>query len=232
MIAVRFWMNHVSSCTRCSLCVLCIKHIYTHAEHINCVFATTQLVSISIEKSNSERQLILVVSSNSIEFHSLILFVSCSNDIKIMGKTKETPREFCARIVKEFPDTFRTDKLVLFCNYCECPVTAEKLSHVKQHIATEKHKKKVEVQSGRGSSVRQSLLTEHQQPRPQPKINEFDMDFCKMMLEANIPLKKANHPSVVSFFEKHTKKTIPTEYTLRQKCVLILYDDCITTVFI
>lgn len=60
-----------------------------------------------------------------------------------MDKTKETPREFCARIVKEFPDTFRTDKLVLFCNYCECPVTAEKLSHVKQHIATEKHKKKL-----------------------------------------------------------------------------------------
>lgn len=60
-----------------------------------------------------------------------------------MGKTKETLRGFLSRMVQEFPGTFRTDKSVLYCLHCGISVSADKISHVKQHIATEKHKKKL-----------------------------------------------------------------------------------------
>lgn len=147
-----------------------------------------------------------------------------------MGKTNETFREFCARIIRENPGTFRTDNSILFCSYCEHALPgASKTSHVKQHINSEKHKKKVDERnnpSTSGSSARQTLLVEHQQPRPELKINELSMDLCKTFMEANIPLKKTSHPSVVKFHGKYTGKTMPSESTLRQKYVPILYDEC------
>ena len=58
-----------------------------------------------------------------------------------MGKVKETNREFCSRMVVEFTGTFRTDGQILFCNFCESSlVGASKISHVKQHIGSVKHK--------------------------------------------------------------------------------------------
>lgn len=51
------------------------------------------------------------------------------------------------------------------------------------------------------------------------------MDLCKTFIEANIPLNKASHPSVVNFLEKYTKKTAPSVDTLRRKYVPVLYDD-------
>lgn len=164
---------------------------------------------------------------SSLEFRfslSALLF----DNFNTMGKTKETPREFRARMVREYPAVFRTDNSILFCKYCECEVTADKLSHVKQHIATKTHQSNVEKKDrpNSGPSLQQSLLTQNQQPQ---KINEFEMDFCKMFLEANIPLKKAVHPSVVQFFEKYTKKTLPSEFTLRNKYVPHLYDECMAS---
>lgn len=56
-------------------------------------------------------------------------------------------------------------------------------------------------------------------------MNPFNMEMCKMFIEANIPLKKVAHPSVVHFFETFTKNTMPCETTLRQKYVPILYEN-------
>lgn len=53
-----------------------------------------------------------------------------------------------------------------------------------------KREKSVELRDQNDSSAQQSLLTEHQQTRPEQKVNEFDMDLYEMFLEANIPLKK------------------------------------------
>lgn len=139
-----------------------------------------------------------------------------------MGKTKESQREFFARMAKDHPGVLRSDNTVLYCLVCDCSVSATQKSHVVQHIRSQTHTKKVESQSQ--STSRQTLLTEHQQPRTE-KINEFSMDVCKSFLEANIPLKKAAHPSVKNLFEKYTKKTMPSESVLRQKFVSILYNE-------
>ena len=140
-----------------------------------------------------------------------------------MSKTKETHRQFCTRMVRDYPDTLRTDDSILFCKICECALPgATKISHIKQHISSVKHKQN--IPSTTTSTARQTLLKE---TFVDQKTNEFSMDLCKTFIEANIPLKKTSHPSVVSFLEKYTGKTIPSESTLRQKYVPILYKECI-----
>lgn len=49
------------------------------------------------------------------------------------------------------------------------------------------------------------------------------MDLCKTFLEANIPLYKVNHQSVVKFIEKYTSNSAPNQNTLRQTYVPHLY---------
>lgn len=51
------------------------------------------------------------------------------------------------------------------------------------------------------------------------------MDLAKCFLEANIPLHKISNPSVKHFLEKHTKYTVPSESTLRTKCLPKLYEE-------
>lgn len=44
-------------------------------------------------------------------------------------------------------------------------------------------------------------------------------------MEANIPLNKIAHPSVVQFLEKYTEDSVPSESTLRNKYVDILCNE-------
>lgn len=139
-----------------------------------------------------------------------------------MPKVKETASEFLSRMRREYPGVFRTDNSVLFCIYCNHTVTGNKLFNVKQHIAGNKHKEAAKRRTA-GQSA-QTLLPEYQQTQ---RINPFNMDLCQTFIEANIPLKKVSHPSVVKFLEKYTSNTMPCESTIRQKYVPILYNTCI-----
>lgn len=140
-----------------------------------------------------------------------------------MPKPKESKSVFIARMLSEYPGVFRADDSVLFCKYCSCTVNADKTFLVSQHVGTARHKKAVELRNG-SSSKSQTLLTEFKQP---PKMNEYNADLCKALLDTNIPLYKVNHPSFSGFLEKYTKKSTPSETVLRQKYVPSIYDDCI-----
>lgn len=124
-----------------------------------------------------------------------------------MPKEKETQREFNFRIVRQFPKVFRADENVLFCLLCDCNVPTKKLFGVKQHIETSKH---------------QTLVTSFQNSTPE--VDPFHMDMCQAFLEANIPLHKVSHPSIVKFLEKYTKKSVPSVSTLRNKYVDTIYE--------
>lgn len=142
-----------------------------------------------------------------------------------MGRTKETVKEFCARIVAEYKGTFRTDNSILLCNFCGTALTGHKTSNVKTHIESKMHKKAVELANAKDKAektAKQTLITEHQKPQ---QINTFNLDICNTFLEANIPLKKISHPSVVNFVEKYTGKSMPSESSVRQKYVPILYNE-------
>lgn len=138
---------------------------------------------------------------------------------------KESVRSFCARIIREYPGTFRTDLKFLYCVYCDCPLSGNKTSNVKQHLTTTKHQKAVETKK-KGDAFKQTLVADHLHPKPPDK---FRMDLCKTFLEADIPLKKISHPSVVQFIENYTGKAMPSESTLRQKFVPHLYNERIET---
>lgn len=138
---------------------------------------------------------------------------------------KETQGEFILRITETFPKIFRADRSILYCSFCDCVVSAKKLFQVKQHIDSMKHKAAEEREKNQ-NSVRQSLLADFQ-PKPGPKLSEFNMDLCKTLLEANIPLFKLNHPSLVKFIEKHTSQSVPDESTLRRNYVPHLYEKMI-----
>lgn len=102
----------------------------------------------------------------------------------------------------EFPNIFHTDKSALFCKFSECALTGQKVSNVKQHIATKRHKNAVDTMN-KSKKFKQTLIAEQQ---PAQKINPFNMDICKTFLEANIPLKKISHPSVKNFVAKYPVK--------------------------
>lgn len=138
-------------------------------------------------------------------------------------RRKESHREFILRMVKQYPKEFRSDKSVLYCIICDCVVNAEKISQVTQHVGGKTHRELVERKKNKSASATQTLVTSYQNT-PGPKLSEFNMDLCKMMLEANIPLNKVAHPSVVTFIEKHTKHSAPNQSTLRKNYVSHLHE--------
>jgi hypothetical protein len=60
--------------------------------------------------------------------------------------------------------------------------------------------------------------------------SNFANDLCDAFISANIPLHKLNNPKLTSFLGKYTQQHIPSETTVRKKCVPMLYDDVLTEV--
>lgn len=145
-----------------------------------------------------------------------------------MPKHKETQSAFNRRMTNDFPGIFRCDGSVLFCLLCDTNISAKQLFEVKQHMKTGKHAASAKRKSQGKSNTNQTLLTTLQETIDENRNSSgFAMDLTKCFLEANIPLKKITHPAVVKFVEKHTKYTPPSEGTMRNKYLPILYDNCV-----
>lgn len=145
-----------------------------------------------------------------------------------MPKAKESKSAFYRRMAKEYPGTFRSDDSVLFCLLCDSNVNAKQLCQIKQHLETTKHLDSVERKGKGAANKSQTLLTTLQETTDQNRnSSQFAMDLTKSFLEANIPLHKISHPSIVKFVEKHTKYAAPSETTLRTKYLPVLYNECI-----
>lgn len=147
-----------------------------------------------------------------------------------MGKEKETLDLFFQRIVDEYKGEFRTDGKVLFCLMCDCEVAAKQKSQVKQHRSTAKHLAGGERKSKDDSSKKtQALLTTMNMGGDVNRnVNKFAMDLTKAFIQSNIPLYTIRHPSMVNFLETHTKYGVPSETTLRNKCLPKIYEECMT----
>lgn len=70
--------------------------------------------------------------------------------------------EFLSRIMKDYPGIFRIIRANLFCIYCNCTVTADKLFSIKQHLATFKHIKAKKLRSKNTEVQTLTLLTSDQ----------------------------------------------------------------------
>lgn len=144
-----------------------------------------------------------------------------------MPKTKEPIDKFLKRVLADHPNTFRCDDTVLFCLMCDETVNAKQSSQVLQHIKTTKHKANVERKTKNGIIKTQSLLTTLRSPEQDRSASEFAMDLTRTFLKSNIALNKLMNPSMIEFIEKYTKFAAPSRTTLRDKCVPVLYDECI-----
>lgn len=69
--------------------------------------------------------------------------------------------------------------------------------------------------------MKQSFLTNL------PTKSTFNMDLCKALLAANIPLNKLSNSKFREFLEKYTGKHIPHESTLRKGYVDNVYNETI-----
>lgn len=137
---------------------------------------------------------------------------------------KETQSEFLLRMVKLYPKVFRTDNKVLYCVCCNTTVLGAKKFQIDQHLSGKKHKIFEEKQAKKSQSANVQTLVTNFQNTPGPKLSEFNIDLCQMLLETNTPLYRVNHPSFVSFIEKYTQHTVPTDTSLRQKYVPHLHE--------
>jgi len=115
---------------------------------------------------------------------------------------------------------FSTDNKVMICKVCETKVSSEKRFSISQHIASDKQVRGVQRFKRKEGNKKIQLLV--------PSISkksEYNLDLCKAMLAANIPLNKLSNPQFRSFLEKYTMKDTPVESTLR-----LGYVDIVTSI--
>ncbi|KAJ4435470.1 hypothetical protein ANN_18086 [Periplaneta americana] len=123
--------------------------------------------------------------------------------------------------ISEFKeDGLSTDNKILFCNLCQCAVSSTQKFLVQQHITTSKHQANKQL----NSKQRQLFLT---QPTTSNVRFEFNIDLCRSLISADIPLYKLKNKVFREFLEKYTQHTIPDESTLRKTYAPSIYDETI-----
>lgn len=115
-------------------------------------------------------------------------------------------------------NVFSIDTRVLFCKYCETKVDSERRSSVIQHLKTEKHLRSVKRKEDQKETKCKQLLTNDLSF----KKSKFNLNLCKAMVSANIPLNKLSNVEFRPFLEDCSGKDIPTESVLRK----FYLDDC------
>lgn len=145
-----------------------------------------------------------------------------------MPPVKKTKSEFLREIVREHPGIFRCDDSILFCLACDSKVNATQKCLVTQHVNTDKHEESIERKNKGGNNTSQTLLkTLHETTDKSRNATVFAKQLTKSFLEANIPIHKVSHPSIVQLIEEHTKYAAPSETSMRAKYLPTLYDECI-----
>lgn len=129
-----------------------------------------------------------------------------------MPKDKQSLSRRLKSLSSEFgDDVFSVDNVVLFCKLCEVKVDPERRSSIIQHIKTEKHRRATERQLNKKTNNNQQLLT-----NLTSKKSPFNMDLCRALISANIPLNKLQNTEFRNFLQIYTQKDIPNESTLRK----------------
>jgi hypothetical protein len=113
--------------------------------------------------------------------------------------------------INEYPDTFTTDGMVVYCQISEKEVPCSKKFQNVQHIRTATHiaasEKKSKTTHTSGS---QTLITQSRTNSITCKDN-FSNDLCEALIASNIPLKKLSNLKFRSFLKKYcTNQTYQT----------------------
>jgi hypothetical protein len=138
--------------------------------------------------------------------------------------------------ISQFPGEFYVDSNILMCYACEKAVEHNRKSTIVDHIRSNKHQLQKQKRAndaataaaiGSTSSepaakkLRQATIFHAAKTAETAKESreEVATDFLKAMLAANIPLAKADNPSIREFLVKHVRNggSIAGSRTLREK---------------
>lgn len=125
--------------------------------------------------------------------------------------------------IKNFPELeFSGEKV--FCKACAKIIVCEKKFQIDQHMKTPLHKAKLQKMKSEPVqvSVKNAFKNVGEKSKSEKEI--FEVDLCKALVAANIPLKKLQNPQLRGFLQKYCKQTIPDESTLRKKNVHSVYE--------
>ena len=139
-----------------------------------------------------------------------------------MPKIAQSPLSKANAYVAEFPEEFKkTPKNELYCFLCECVVKHEKRFFVTSHFS-----------GARQCKLKVNPPTATQQFLPTASGTEFAKEVIRVLLSADIPLKKQRNPDLRNLFSKmghplasessarEKLKTLAIEETARVKGIL------------
>jgi hypothetical protein len=125
---------------------------------------------------------------------------------------KKTQISRLKSFILEFGDNiFSSDGRVLFCKICEIKVKYERRCSIIQHIQTVKYVKMIKWREMFNTRTQQIITQTNT-----TKKSIFNMNLCKALLSANIPLNKLSNQVFRNFLESYTGKEIPYETPLRK----------------
>ncbi|KAJ4437423.1 hypothetical protein ANN_17567 [Periplaneta americana] len=184
---------------------------------------------------------------NKLELHSQIVMSACAIRETTMGKIVNDvldqrslaqcttglaylTRGYCDALLTYYPfqrgltttvlDESDTGTSEPEDNVEDCAVSSTQKFLVQQHITTSKHQANKQL----NSKQRQLFLT---QPTTSNVRSEFNIDLCRSLISADIPLYKLKNKVFREFLEKYTQHTIPDESTLRKTYAPSIYDETI-----
>jgi len=138
-----------------------------------------------------------------------------------MPKVKSSCSNRLRGFVKEFGEhVLTTDGSILYCKLCEVKVGSERRFTVEQHMNTAKH---IRLSKQKEKNDKQQLISN-------TKISSFNLDLCRALTSANIPLNKVNNAIFRDFLEKYTGKEIPDESTMRKNYLSECYQETMNTI--
>ncbi|XP_027791347.1 CGG triplet repeat-binding protein 1-like [Marmota flaviventris] len=122
--------------------------------------------------------------------------------------------------VTEFGGELHEDGEKLFCISCNVVLNHVCKSAISDHLKSKTHTKRKAEFEEQNVRKKQRPLTASLQCKSTPQTEKVSViqDFVKMCLEANIPLKKADHPTFHAFLSGHVKNggSIPKSDQLRR----------------
>ncbi|KAF0709295.1 CGG triplet repeat-binding protein 1, partial [Aphis craccivora] len=114
--------------------------------------------------------------------------------------------------INEYPGTFTTDGMVVYCQICEKKVPCSKKFQIVQHIRTATHIAASE------KKVRQPILLVAR--------CLYHSLVLTALIASNIPLKKLSNPKFRNFLKKYCRnQNIPDESTLRKNYIIDVYNE-------
>jgi len=117
-----------------------------------------------------------------------------------------------ANVIRFFPnETFSSDNNVLYCNAFDISVLTTQTFQITQHISTSKHKSNKERLVKKLVQLKQQFLTSYSSKC------SFNIELCRAIIKADIPLPKLDNPHFKVFLEKNMEKSMPDRCILRKK---------------